>query len=96
MTQSLSPSPLQPVAESTLLLPPEQVHPESENLEEATVFMVISCHCRIAEIYEKVFAMKQACIKYSLVPERGEGWAVVLPRIEIGGFKVESVRGESS
>lgn len=72
-------------------LPP----PQNEAVNEATLLMVVSCHSRLAEIYEKVFAMMQACILHSLAPSKGTEWAVVLPPIEIGSFKAEPVHGTS-
>ncbi|KAK9257618.1 hypothetical protein V1519DRAFT_477652, partial [Lipomyces tetrasporus] len=54
------------------------------HLDEATMHMVISCHCRLIEIYVALFHMMQACVEYSLAPRLGKDWAIVLPRLQFG------------
>lgn len=53
-------------------------------VDEATMFMIMSCHSRLIEIYTSVFQMMQACIEHSLAPQMGKGWGVILPRLQIG------------
>lgn len=54
------------------------------HVDEATMFMVVSCHCRLTEIYVSIFQMMQACIEHSLVPQMGKDWAIILPQLQIG------------
>lgn len=49
------------------------------HVDEATMFMVVSCHCHLMEIYISIFQMMQACIEYSLAPQIGKDWAIILP-----------------
>jgi hypothetical protein len=48
--------------------------------------MVLSCHCRLTEIYVLIFKMMQACIQYSLPPVMSNDWIIVLPQLQIGSF----------
>jgi hypothetical protein len=54
------------------------------HVDEATILMVMSCHSRLMETYLSIFHMMQACIEYSVVPQKDKGWVVVLPRIQVG------------
>jgi hypothetical protein len=53
-------------------------------VDEATMFMVVSCHCRLAEIYMLIFQMMQACVEHSLVPRMEKNWVIVLPQLQMG------------
>lgn len=55
------------------------------HLDEATMLLFLSCHCRLTDIYESIFAAMQRCIKGSPAafhPTAG----VVLPQLHVGGF----------
>ena len=54
--------------------------------DEATLFTVVACHCRLTEIYISIFQMMQACLQFKLVPQPDENWAVVLPQLQIGSL----------
>jgi hypothetical protein len=56
------------------------------HMDEATAFMVVSCHCRLVDIYTSIFKMVQACVEHSFVPQLGPNWAVILPRLQVGSF----------
>lgn len=60
-------------------------------IDESTIFMLVSCHCRLAETYEWVFRMMQACVAHSLVPIRDRNWAIVLPKWQFGSFSSPEV-----
>jgi hypothetical protein len=55
-------------------------------VDEATMAVVFSCHCRLTEIFVSLFQMMQTCIQYALRPHLGNDWAVILPRIQIGSI----------
>jgi hypothetical protein len=61
-------------------------------LDEATMFMVISCHCRLTEFYAFIFDKMQACIEHSLVPRRDKYWAIILPQVQVGSIASPSVQ----
>lgn len=54
------------------------------HVDEATMFMIVSYHCRLVEIYGSLFQMVQACIQHSLAPHKDKDWAVILPRLQVG------------
>jgi hypothetical protein len=62
------------------------------HVDEGTVLMIVSCHCRLAEIYLSLFQMMQACIEYSLAPRLGKDWAVILPQLQVGSLAAPSLR----
>jgi len=72
----------QPVT-MTGLKPPSR---SFSHLDEGTTFMVVSCHCRLTEIYVSIFQMIQACINFSLVPQLDKDWAIILPHLQIGSL----------
>lgn len=55
-------------------------------VDQATRFMIISCHCRLTEIYTSLFQMMQACIEHSLAPRKGNDWAIILPELQVGSI----------
>jgi hypothetical protein len=55
-------------------------------LDEATISMIFSCHCRLAETYATIFQMMQACIQYSFTPQLNKNWVIVLPKLQIGSL----------
>ena len=54
------------------------------HLDEATMLMVMSCHCRLIDIYLSIFQMMQVCMEYSFPPGVEDNWTVVLPRLQVG------------
>jgi hypothetical protein len=72
--------------------PSRPPHRAFSDVDEGTVLMVVSCHCRLAEIYLSLFQMMQACIEYSLAPRLGEDWAVILPELQVGSLAAPSLR----
>lgn len=98
ITRSLCtyPSPSQSISDPILSANHAQPLNLNGKTDEATLLMLLSCHHRIAEIYEKVFTMMQYCINFSLPPNHDTGWAVEVPKIEVGGVEVEAVRGRHS
>jgi hypothetical protein len=54
------------------------------HVDEGTMLMIMSCHCRLTEIYLSIFQMMQACIEYSVAPQKEKNWAIVLPRLQVG------------
>ncbi|KAH8659823.1 hypothetical protein BX600DRAFT_50955 [Xylariales sp. PMI_506] len=69
-------------------------------LDEATMFMVISCHCRLAEIYESIFRRIQACARSAaparpLPPRQPPGWGIILPRLQFGSISSPALRVDS-
>jgi hypothetical protein len=55
-------------------------------LDEATMFMIMSCHCRLTETYISLFKMMQTCIEHSLAPRRDKDWAIILPQLQVGSI----------
>ena len=66
------------------------------HVDEATMLMVMSCHCRLIDIYLSIFHMMQACIEYSLAPQLGDDWAVVLPQLQIGSQAAPPMQVDAS
>jgi hypothetical protein len=62
------------------------------HMEEATMFMVVSCHCRITELYSSVFELMQACIEHKLPPRIDKHWAVILPNLQFGSVTTPPVQ----
>ncbi|KAK3178682.1 hypothetical protein OEA41_000819 [Lepraria neglecta] len=56
------------------------------HMDEATMFMVVSYHCCLTEIYVSIFQMMQGCIEYSLAPQIDKDWAIILPQLQIGSI----------
>jgi hypothetical protein len=55
-------------------------------LDEATMFMIISCHCRLTELYGFLFERMQVCIEHSRVPRKDKHWAIILPQLQVGSL----------
>jgi hypothetical protein len=66
------------------------------DVDEGTVLMIVSCHCRLAEIYLSLFQMMQACIEYSLAPRLGNDWAVIFPQLQVGSLAAPSLRVDNN
>lgn len=56
------------------------------HLDEATMLLFLSCHCRLTEIYESIFEAIQRCIKSSPAAAFDSTAGVVLPQLHVGGF----------
>ncbi|KAI0134007.1 hypothetical protein BJ170DRAFT_729283 [Xylariales sp. AK1849] len=62
------------------------------DVDEATMSMVVSCHCRLVETYVSLFEMMQACISIdkvssaSPVSNRDSNWAIILPELQLGSI----------
>jgi hypothetical protein len=54
--------------------------------DEATMFMIISCHCRLTEFYGFLFERMHACIDHSHAPRRDKHWAIILPQLQVGSL----------
>jgi hypothetical protein len=72
--------------------PSRPPHQPFSDVDEGTMLMVVSCHCRLAEIYLSLFQMMQACIEYSLAPRLGNDWVVILPQLQVGSLAAPSVK----
>ncbi|KAI0803999.1 hypothetical protein GGR55DRAFT_682135 [Xylaria sp. FL0064] len=56
-------------------------------LDEASVLLFLSCHCRLADIYEAIFQAIQRCIKGgSHAAPRSTAAGIILPQLQVGGF----------
>lgn len=69
--------------------PTEYAHPGPEPppfapIDEATTFLILSCHSRLTSIYLSIFHMMQTCIEFSVAPKEKRDWAIVLPRLQVG------------
>ncbi|CAJ2514242.1 Uu.00g023610.m01.CDS01 [Anthostomella pinea] len=76
-------------SEADLLLAEADIRPAEgpcSRTDEASFLMVMSCHCRLVEIYMSIFQMMRACIEHSRVPQPGRDWAVILPQLKMGSF----------
>ena len=62
------------------------------HLDEATVLLVMSCHCRLTDIYLSIFRMMQVCMEYSFPPQVEDDWTVVLPRLQVGSYAAPSMQ----
>ncbi|KUJ06447.1 uncharacterized protein LY89DRAFT_743775 [Mollisia scopiformis] len=56
------------------------------SLDEPMIFMLMSCHSRLTEIYASLFQMMRACIEHSITPRRDKDWAVILPQLQVGSI----------
>ncbi|KAL6898647.1 hypothetical protein GGI43DRAFT_408216 [Trichoderma evansii] len=75
--QSLSPSPGQ--GGQTTLIP-----------DEALVSLIFSCHSQLTEAYTSLLNMIRNCVEHSIAPIAGTGWAVILPRLQVGSVALPS------
>lgn len=76
-------------------MPPALAPPSScslANVDEATMYMLTSCHCRLTEVYASVFEQIQACVKHSAIPQTDYRWTVVLPRLQVSSLALPPVQ----
>ncbi|KAI0534034.1 hypothetical protein GGR58DRAFT_484415 [Xylaria digitata] len=64
---------------------PSSVIQSSPHLDEATLLLFLSCHCRLIEIYESLFQVIQKCIKGSYTTSHSPA-GIILPQLQVGGF----------
>ena len=62
------------------------------HLDEATTLMVMSCHCRLTDIYLSIFHMMQVCMEHSFPPQVEDDWTVVLPKLQVGSHAAPSMQ----
>ncbi|KAI0553485.1 hypothetical protein F4679DRAFT_473700 [Xylaria curta] len=53
-------------------------------LDEATMLLFFSCHCRLVEIYSSVFQAMRQCLEGSNAAPRSRA-GVILPQLQVGG-----------
>ncbi|KAK5634786.1 hypothetical protein RRF57_010499 [Xylaria bambusicola] len=53
--------------------------------DEATKLLFLSCHCRLADIYESIFKGIQRCLSGSYAATHSIA-GVILPQLQVGGF----------
>lgn len=56
------------------------------HVDEATMLMVMSCHCRLIDTYVSIFRMMQDCIAFSKTPRIEENTVVIFPRLQFGTY----------
>lgn len=61
-------------------------------VDEATMYMVTSCHCRLTGIYTSIFEGIEACIKHSIRPQTSSSWAIVLPQLQVSSLALPLVQ----
>lgn len=61
------------------------------HVDEATMLLIMSCHCRLIDIYLSMFRLMQACIEPSINPRLDNGVAILLPRLQMGSHTVPEV-----
>ncbi|KAI0866385.1 hypothetical protein F4860DRAFT_137734 [Xylaria cubensis] len=54
------------------------------HLDEATMLLFLSCHCRLVEIYSSVFQAMRQCLEGSNATTRSRA-GVILPQLQVGG-----------
>ncbi|GAW20182.1 hypothetical protein ANO14919_096790 [Xylariales sp. No.14919] len=55
-------------------------------LDEATALLFLSCHCRLAEIYESLFQAIRRCIEGPHRTASHPPAGIILPQLQVGGF----------
>ncbi|CAG9974874.1 unnamed protein product [Clonostachys byssicola] len=64
----------------------------SSHVDDATVFMIMSCHSSLTETYGSILQMMQMCLEHSLIPQMGGNWLVILPRVQVGSIELPSLQ----
>ena len=88
LTTSRSPYPGHP-------LPSIGVTPPSgpfSDLDEATMLLIMSCHCRLVDTYVSIFRMMQACIEYVIKPQMVKDAVIILPRLQFGSHEAPAMQ----
>ncbi|KAH8124612.1 hypothetical protein LI328DRAFT_166951 [Trichoderma asperelloides] len=60
--------------------------------DEALMSLIFSCHCQLTEAYKSLLNMIRACIEHSIAPALDTGWAVILPRLQVGSVALPSLQ----
>ena len=60
--------------------------PHCPALDDASIFLILSCHHRILDIWERIFALMQTCIEHSVMPESHNGQPMTVGTLKIGSF----------
>ncbi|OAA68484.1 Zn(2)-C6 fungal-type DNA-binding domain protein [Niveomyces insectorum RCEF 264] len=58
----------------------------SSHVDEATMWMIASCHCTLTQLYSAVFRRMQTCLEHSRGPRPGHRWNIVLPQVHVGSL----------
>jgi hypothetical protein len=61
------------------------------HVDEATMLLVMSCHCRLVDTYISVLRMMQACIEHAITPQMEEDAVILLPKLQIGSHESPAV-----
>ncbi|CAH0047589.1 unnamed protein product [Clonostachys solani] len=64
----------------------------SPRVDDATVFMIMSCHSSLTGTYASILQMMQMCLEHSLIPQMGSSWLVILPRLQVGPVELPSLQ----
>lgn len=64
----------------------------SSQVDDATVFMIMSSHSSLTETYRSILQMMQMCLEHSLIPQMGSSWLVILPRVQVGSVELPSLQ----
>ncbi|CAH0018867.1 unnamed protein product [Clonostachys rhizophaga] len=64
----------------------------SSHVDDATAFMIMSCHSSLTETYGSILQMMQMCLEHSLIPQMGSSWLVILPRVQVGSVELPSLQ----
>ena len=56
------------------------------HIDEGTMLMIMSCHCRLTDIYLSLLQMIQACADHSMALRREQDWAILLPQLQVGSY----------
>ena len=56
------------------------------------MFMIVSCYSQLTEMFMSIFDKIEACIKYSRVPQTGNGWAIILPQMQVGAVTLPQLQ----
>lgn len=66
------------------------------HLDEATVFMILSCYCRLTDIYMSIFQSMQVCMNNPTITITGQEYVVLLPRLQIGTYASPPIHLDSN
>lgn len=61
-------------------------------VDEATMLLIMSCHCRLIDTLVSLFRMMQACVEHSITPQLDKEVVIILPRLEIGSHQVPELQ----
>lgn len=61
------------------------------HVDESTMLLIMSCHCRLVDTYISVLRMMQACIEHAITPQMDEDDAILLPKLQIGSHETPGV-----